>query len=86
MDPASLLDYALGRLEGPRREQLEQQVANDPALAERLARLIRNLSRLLDDGQGRFPGESTPVLPMREGSVSRGQFPGQGDRPASEMP
>lgn len=50
MDAADLLDYALGRLDGPRRERLERRLARDPALAERVARLVRNLHRLLDDG------------------------------------
>jgi anti-sigma factor RsiW len=51
MDADELLDYALGRLDGPRRELLERRLANDPALAERVRRLIRNLGRLLDDGR-----------------------------------
>jgi anti-sigma factor RsiW len=56
MDADELLDYALGRLDGPRREHLERRIANDPALAERMKRLIRNLGRLLDDGRMDRPG------------------------------
>jgi hypothetical protein len=52
MDDDDLLDYALNRLDGPRREQLDHELASNPALASRLNRLIRNLARLLDDGQG----------------------------------
>jgi anti-sigma factor RsiW len=50
MDRDDLLEYALGRLDGPRREQIKRQIARDPALAARMARLMRNLARLLDDG------------------------------------
>lgn len=57
MDPADLLDYALGRLEGPRREALERRIKGDPTLAEKVARLARNLNRLLDDGQTAPPPE-----------------------------
>ncbi|SIO61276.1 hypothetical protein SAMN05444166_6705 [Singulisphaera sp. GP187] len=55
MDPTELLDYALGRLDGPRRARLERLIADDPGLAARVARLIRNLDSLLDDGQGHCP-------------------------------
>jgi anti-sigma factor RsiW len=60
MKPTDLLDYALGRLEAPRRERLERRMASDPALAERMARLVRNLGRLLDDGRGDLPAEGRP--------------------------
>jgi uncharacterized membrane protein HdeD (DUF308 family) len=52
MDSSDLLDYALGQLDGPPRERLEDLIASDPALAERLVRLARRLGRLLDDGRG----------------------------------
>jgi anti-sigma factor RsiW len=63
MDPADLLDYALGRLEGPRRERLERRMAGDPALAGQMARLIRNLHHLLDDGQADYPPGGLPTAP-----------------------
>jgi anti-sigma-K factor RskA len=50
MDASELLDYALGQLEGSGRDQIEREIAHDPELAGRVARLIRNLRRLLDDG------------------------------------
>jgi anti-sigma factor RsiW len=60
VDPADLLDYALGRLDGPRRERLERMLAGDPELAERVARLVRNVGRLLDDGRERRPPKGAP--------------------------
>jgi anti-sigma factor RsiW len=65
MDPEDLLDYVLGQLDGPRREAVERAAAADPALAARLARLARNLGRLLDDGLGfsPAPGLSHPARP-----------------------
>jgi len=77
MDPADLLDYALERLDGPRRERIERQIAGDPALARRVARLIRNLDRLLDDGRRRCPTAGTPsfqtdpISSIGQGSDSR---------------
>jgi anti-sigma factor RsiW len=50
MDPGELIDYALGRLDPPRRERLERQIGRDPELAQRVARLLHNVDRLLDDG------------------------------------
>lgn len=87
MDPADLLDYALGRLDGPRREQIERQILSDPALAERVARLIRNLERLLDDGLGHSPpkcvppsSQSSPRSPMPQDSAPRAESENRGDR------
>jgi hypothetical protein len=57
MDPADWLDYALGQLDEPGRERIERMLAQDPALAEWMNRLIRNLIRLLDDGLGDRPAE-----------------------------
>jgi anti-sigma factor RsiW len=51
MKPTELLDYALGRLDDARREQLELEIARDSSLAERVSRLVRNLDRLLNDGE-----------------------------------
>ena len=50
MKPDDLLDYALGQLEGPAKEALEAEMANDPILAARVDRLGFTLHRLLDDG------------------------------------
>ena len=61
MNPDELLEYALGRLEGPGRERLERRIACDPDLAARLARLIRNLRQLLDDGE--VASSSPGILP-----------------------
>jgi anti-sigma factor RsiW len=63
MKPDDLLDYALGRLEPPRREQMERLVVGDPALAARVVRLVRSLGRLLDDGQPR--GRRDETAPRR---------------------
>ncbi len=57
MDPADLLDYALGKLDCAQREQIERRIAHDQELATRVARLIRNLDRLLDDGRCFRPSE-----------------------------
>ncbi len=86
MDPDDLLDYALGRLDGPRREHLERRIARDPELARRIARLIRNLGRLLDDGRGhRPPGVATSSRPpadspTRQDSVPRDRSEHRGER------
>ena len=90
MDPADLLDYALGRLEGPRRERLERRLACEPALAERVARLVRNLRRLLDDGRadrpaGGSPAPASPTAPpVLPDSVRSARPDVQGDRPPSD--
>lgn len=89
MDPAELLDYALGRLDGIRRERLERQIADDPTLAERVARLTQNLGRLLDDGRGNHPADvvpipASPLAPSILADLDRVARPDdQGDRPPS---
>ncbi len=60
MNPIELLDYALGRLDGPRRERLERELEFNPTLVNRLNRVIDNLGRLLDDGQRRYPPAECP--------------------------
>ena len=50
MKPDDLMDYALGQLEGPTREDAEREIAGDPDLAARVDRLELALHRLLDDG------------------------------------
>jgi len=65
MHPNELFDYALGRLQGPRRLRLEQSLASDPALSRRAARLIRNLQRLLDDGLAPSALPKEPPEPPR---------------------
>jgi len=88
MNPDDLLDYALGRLDGPRRARIERLIAHNPRLAERVARLIRNLNRLLDDGRGRQPAAGGPApspsaSPTRPESVPPPRSEGPGDRPPS---
>src|SRR5262249_40012346 len=48
---SELLDYALGQLEGPAREEAERQVTADFELAATLARLTGALDLLLDGGE-----------------------------------
>jgi hypothetical protein len=55
MKPDDLLDYALGQLEGSMREDVEQEIAVDAALASRADRLQLTLNRLLDDGEAIEP-------------------------------
>jgi hypothetical protein len=50
MNADDLLDYQLGQMDDARRERFEQELAADPALAGRSARLARALHDLLDDG------------------------------------
>ena len=51
MNASDMLDYSLGQLEGPAREQVERDLAGDPAAAEKVARLSRSIHRLLDEGE-----------------------------------
>jgi prepilin-type processing-associated H-X9-DG protein len=51
MNAQDLLDYTFGQLDEPRREQLDRQIAADPALADRVARLARAVDSLVDDGE-----------------------------------
>ena len=67
MDADELIDYALGKLDEPGRRELERRIANDPALAERVSRLVRNLSRLLDDGR------DDPAFEGRLGTTPEGR-------------
>jgi hypothetical protein len=49
MNASDKLDYVLGQLEGPAREQADAEVSGDPQLAEALDRLSRAVHRLLED-------------------------------------
>lgn len=51
MNSQDMLDHALGRLQSPEREQLDQRIASDPVLAESFERLSRAVHQLLDDGE-----------------------------------
>lgn len=90
MDPPDLLDYALGTLGAPRREQIERRIASDPELAERVARLIRNLGRLLDDGRdhrtmGLAPFRQTPAESLnRDDPLPRLPWGDRNDQPQSD--
>lgn len=46
-----MLDYAMGQLEGPSLQPIEQEVAGDPILAERIQCLERTIQLMLDDGE-----------------------------------
>jgi prepilin-type processing-associated H-X9-DG protein len=59
---SDLLDYALGQLEGPARDEVERQAAADPALAADLDKLTRSVQLLLDDGEAL---EAPPDLARR---------------------
>ena len=51
MNPNDMLDYALGQLEGPAREQAERELSADPAASETARRLGLAVHLLLDDGR-----------------------------------
>lgn len=51
MNADDLLDYQLGQLDEARREEIEQEIASDPELANRSARLALSLVFLLEDNQ-----------------------------------
>ncbi len=72
MSPAEVLDYALGQLEADRRERFDRWLASDPALNGRVAGLIRNLDRLLDDGAVRGASEALCSPPCAAGPPVRG--------------
>lgn len=55
MNPDDLLDYQLGQLDEARREQFEQELAADPELANRSARLALSLVFLLDGDSATDP-------------------------------
>lgn len=55
MSPGEMLDFALGRLDEDRRAQVERALAIDPALASRMARILRRIGHLLDDGREDSP-------------------------------
>jgi hypothetical protein len=50
MNANDMLDYALGQLDGPAREQVERALVSDPEAALRAGRLTRAVRRLVDDG------------------------------------
>jgi hypothetical protein len=51
MNPSEMLDYTLGQLDGPARDEAEAEIARDPQLAATLDRLGQSIHRLLDDGE-----------------------------------
>jgi hypothetical protein len=65
MNASDMLDYALGRLEGPDRDQAEREIADDPALAEALDRLGRAMHQLLDDGDAKATLEPPEGLALQ---------------------
>ncbi|WP_422929753.1 hypothetical protein [Singulisphaera sp. PoT] len=62
MNATNMIDYALGKLDDPDREQLEGEASSDPQLAESLERLTRAVQSLIDDGD---PLEPPPDLARR---------------------
>jgi hypothetical protein len=78
-----LLDCILGCPFGPLRERMEPRIAHDSALAERVARLARNLRRLLDDGWCCGPLESwkpPPLEPLPRGLSRPTHSDGAGEK------
>jgi hypothetical protein len=69
-----LLDFALGRVDAPRRERIERELARHPTMAGRMAQLIRNLGRLLDDGRQRHRCETEPSPPSSPASPTTNGF------------
>jgi hypothetical protein len=55
MNANDMLDYALGQLDGPAREQAERELASDPEAALAVERLSQAVRRLLDDGEAYEP-------------------------------
>src|SRR5262249_49271974 len=49
MNAQDMLDYTLGLVESPAREEMERQVEADGALTERIARLHAPIRNLVDD-------------------------------------
>ena len=69
-EPPEMLDYVLGLLDGPQREQAERAIAADPPLAEALTHLAHSLGQLLDDGREvELPAELARRL--RPGALDR---------------
>jgi hypothetical protein len=55
MNANEMLDYALGQLDGPAREQFERELAADPRQAVRAERVTLAVHLLLDDGDPHDP-------------------------------
>lgn len=51
MYPNLMLDYALRQLDSSAREQVDRELAEDPAAADAMDRLTRSIHLLLDDGE-----------------------------------
>src|SRR5262249_33512442 len=62
MNAQDMLDHALGQLEGPRRAEVERQLAADPSQAHTYDCLVRAIEQLLDDG---LAFEAPPDLARR---------------------
>jgi hypothetical protein len=57
MNAEETLDYALGRLEGHRRDEFERRLASDTLLADRVEHLTQAVHHLLDDDSTHDPPE-----------------------------
>jgi hypothetical protein len=55
MNADQMIDYVLGRLEGPDRERLERGLQSDPQGADRIDKLGRAIHLLLDDDRDLAP-------------------------------
>ena len=55
MNADLMIDYVLGRLEGPDRDRMEEALRNDPEISARADRLGQAVSLLLDDGNSHEP-------------------------------
>jgi hypothetical protein len=62
MNAEEMIDYVLGKVEGPERERLDQILRGDGEQAARVERLRQAINRLLDDGT---PFEHPPGLAIR---------------------
>jgi hypothetical protein len=50
MNADLMIDYVLGRLEGPERDRIEEALGSDPEISARVDRLGQTVSLLLEDG------------------------------------
>jgi hypothetical protein len=79
MNAQDLLDYHLGQMDPPRRDEFEKCLAGDGELAGHCERLGRCLALLLDDGDGPRPATGLAVRTLQFVAKSR-EAPSRGRR------